>query len=251
MTMEDWMVSPRYNMQSLHEGKITPVDVFEDAIQGWILDYARKLAQLNERAAGVAIIVLVAACPETIECYLTGEDSKNASRRFFTNGMKRIFPEVADVPADALNSVCDDLRNGLYHGSMLKGSVVLVPDGPAVTYSVDERVFTINPFAFFERIQQHFTNYVGRLRTGKPDDQEVMNFNRYWETRHFRTAEPLPVNARPVLDLDQIVTSTAAPSLPYYGVALRTTTPTQATRALTNGKRQDSNLNNERSKTFT
>ena len=90
--------------------------VFGDAIQGWILNYAARLAQLNEPAAGMAIIGLVAAYPETIECYLSGKDSKNASRLFFTNGMKRVFPEVANVAADALNSICDDLRDGLYHG---------------------------------------------------------------------------------------------------------------------------------------
>jgi hypothetical protein len=208
--MENWMVSPQHDMQSLRDGKITPVDVFQDAIQGWILNYAARLEKLNEPAAGMAIIALVAAYPETIECYLSGEDSKNASRQFFTNGMKRVFPEIADVPADALNSICDDLRNGLYHGSMLKGNVVLVPHGPAVAYSVEEHVFTINPFAFFERVQQHFTDYVGRLRTGKPNDREVMNFRRYWETRHAKPAKPFLGIPR-VPGPDEIVVSTAAP----------------------------------------
>ena len=96
-------------------------------------------------------------------------------------------------------------------GYITAGSIVLVPNGPAVAYSVDEHVFRVNPFAFFERVQQRFTDYVARLRTGKPDDQEVMNFPRYWETRHAKPAELLRGNPRGVPDPDEIVVSTAAP----------------------------------------
>ncbi len=163
--MNNWKVSPKYEKQSLRSGEITAVDVFEDAIRGWILDYAVRLADLREPAAGMAIMLLVAAYPETIECYFTGEDSKQKSKQFFTNGMKRVFPELAGVPETELNSICDDLRNGLYHGSMLKGSVVLEPDGPAISYAVDKQVFTINPFAFLRRVQEHFNEYVKLLRS--------------------------------------------------------------------------------------
>ncbi len=211
--MENWKVSPQHDMQSLREGKVGPLDVFGDAIQRWILDYAAKLAGLNEAAAGMAVMVLVAAYPETIECYLTGQDSKGASKVFFRNGMREIFPELFDVPDEALDSVCDDLRNGLYHGSMLKGTVVLIPDGAAVAYSAAERVLTINPFAFLKRVQEHFAAYVARVRAGGVNDAEVINFRRYWGIRH-----PAPPDVRnegvpapPVPLATDIVTSTAAP----------------------------------------
>ena len=209
--MENWMVSPRYDMLSLRQGKIGPVDVFEDAIQGWILDYAARLATSEDKGAGMALMLLVAAYPETIECYLTGEDSKSQSKRFFTKGMKRVFSEVADVPDDALASVYDDVRNGLYHGSMLKGSVILRPEGEPISYSSDERVFRINPFAFFSRVQEHFSAYVRCLRMGKPKDAEIANFYRYWEARHAVSSQLSPTTTATTLFTSEIATGTAAP----------------------------------------
>lgn len=206
--MDNWMVSPRYDMQSLSQGRVNPVDVFEDAIQGWILDYAAKLAELKENAAGMAVMNLVAAYPETIGCYTAGRDSKGELRRFFRDGMRRVFPELADVPDAGLNRVCDDLRTGLYHGSMLKGRVVLVPDGPAITYSAEGRVFTINPFAFLTRVQEHFSAYVERLRASGP---EIGPFMEFWQTRHAGPAESVFPATERVPHPDEVVVSTAAP----------------------------------------
>jgi hypothetical protein len=88
VAMDNWMVSPRYDMRSLREARVSPVDVFEDAIQDWILDYAAKLADLKENAAGMAVMNLVVAYPETIECYRAGRDSKGELKRFFRDGMR-------------------------------------------------------------------------------------------------------------------------------------------------------------------
>ena len=206
--MDNWMVSPRYDMQSLREGRVTPIDVFEDAIQGWTLDYAAKLTGLNEPAAGMAVMNLVAAYPETIECYAAGRDSKGKLKPFFRDGMRRVFPELADVPDAGLNRVCDDLRTGLYHGSMLKGRVVLVPDGPAITYSPEGQVFAINPFAFFWRVQEHFTHFIQRLRAGGPENGPFMEF---WQERHTATTESVFPPTERVPQPDEIVVSTAAP----------------------------------------
>jgi hypothetical protein len=208
VAMDNWMVSPRYDMRSLCEARVSPVDVFEDAIQGWILDYAAKLADLKEDAAGMAVMNLVVAYPETIECYRAGRDSKGELKRFFRDGMRGVFPELADVPDAGLNRVCDDLRTGLYHGSMLKGRVVLVPVGPAITYAAEGQVFTINPFAFLARVQEHFRAYIERLRAGGPENGPFMEF---WQTRHAGTAESVFPASGCVPRPDEIVVSTAAP----------------------------------------
>jgi hypothetical protein len=74
--MENWKVSPRHDMNSMREGNVQPLDVFEDAIQGWLLNYASKLVDMHEDHAGMAVMNLVAAYPETIESCSTGDDSK-------------------------------------------------------------------------------------------------------------------------------------------------------------------------------
>ena len=206
------MVSPKFDMEALREGRAQPLDVFEDAITGWILKYASKLVDVNEPDAGMAVMSLVAAYPEAIECYATGKDSRNHSKRFFTNGMKRVFPELTGIVADdILDSICDDLRNGLYHASMLKGSVVLVPEGKAVEYLSEQQAFRVNPFEFFRRVQQHFTAYVERLRAAGADDDELMKFSQFWKLRYGVPEQPantIPFAGSPA---NEIVTSTAAP----------------------------------------
>ena len=206
--MDNWMVSPRYDMRSLREARVSPVDVFEDAIQGWILDYAAKLADLKEDGAGMAVMNLVVAYPETIECYRAGRDSKGELKRFFRDGMRGVFLELADVPDAGLDRVCEDLRTGLYHGSMLKGRVVLVPVGPAITYAAEGQVFVINPFAFLARVQEHFRAYIERLRAGGPENGPFMQF---WQTRHAGTAGSVFPASGCVPRSYEIVVSTAAP----------------------------------------
>src|ERR1017187_752923 len=211
LAMANWMVSPRFDMQSLRVGRASPVDVFEDAIRGWILDYAARLAGLDKPNSGMAVMVLLSAYPETIESYLTGRDSRDASKKFFRDGMKRIYPELADVPGPKLDSVCDDLRNGLYHGSMLKGTVVLEPEGAAIVYSAEEDAFRINPFAFLARVQEHFVSYIGRLRASEPGDVELSNFTRFWQVRHGRALQTGHGEAAMARPEEEIVLSTAAP----------------------------------------
>jgi hypothetical protein len=75
MATDNWMVSPKHDMNSLRAGQAKPIEVFEDAMKGWILQYASRLVALGENDAGMAVMLLVAAYPETIECYLTGTDS--------------------------------------------------------------------------------------------------------------------------------------------------------------------------------
>jgi hypothetical protein len=211
MPIDNWMVSPKYDMNSLREGRALPIDVFEDAIGSWILHYASRLADLKENDAGMAVMILVAAYPETIECYSTGRDSKNRSKEFFRNGMKRVFPELTEVSDIVLDGVCDDLRNGLYHASMLKGSLVLVPEGKAVDHAAEEQVFKINPFEFLRRVEQHFAEYVARLRGASAESQELGNFLKYWNTRHAPEDHTVTASCAESAPVQEIVTSTAAP----------------------------------------
>jgi hypothetical protein len=125
--------------------------------------------------------------------------------------MKRIFPELAEVVTDTdLDTICDDLRNGLYHASMLKGTVVLDPNGKAVQYSAKDKQFVINPFEFLRRVQEHFTAYTARLRVAGPNDIELISFNQFWTLRHGSTEQAANAEAFGIPH-DEIVTSTAAP----------------------------------------
>jgi hypothetical protein len=170
---------------------VRPLDVFADAIQGWLLDYASKLVELHEDHAGMAVMNLVAAYPETIECYRTGDDSQGKLKSFFRNGMRCVFPELDNVPDTALDKVCNDVRSGLYHASMLKGTVVLDPHREKpVDYSTEDQSFTINPFEFFRRVQTRFTDYVAQLQRASSGDPMLVNFTKYWTYRHGEISQP-------------------------------------------------------------
>jgi len=37
-----WMVSPHYSVQSLQDGTVDPVTVFEDQVKEWVFAYAQR-----------------------------------------------------------------------------------------------------------------------------------------------------------------------------------------------------------------
>lgn len=206
--MKDWHISPRFMMRELHAGTISNIDVFEDAILGWFFKFANALVSLQDEHAGMAIMTVIAAYPEMIECYSTGEDSKNHSSEFYQKGLVRIFPFLSTIPQDAVKSINSSIRNGIYHTIMLKPGVHLNASGQAVQYDPLDGIVRLNPFQLLQVFEKHFNDYVERLRSGAAGDPEFDNFNRYWQF-HFSQGRNLAPNIQTLLPQAQ---STSIPS---------------------------------------
>ncbi len=212
--MASWAVSPKFLNTKLTTGRIEDkIDVFEDQIDGWILNHARGLCSeqyMFRNHSGFAILTL--ACPyfEMIESYHLGSESKNRSKEFFRNGFLRVFPNFVATLAAAgyasperlANQIVDclyeQLRCGLLHEAATKSKVLIrkdtVPLGLMLEHtSGDVGAIVIDPYLLFNEVDAHFRRYVSQLR----DPKEALlrsNFEKFFD---FRMSRPGAVMAPP------------------------------------------------------
>jgi hypothetical protein len=112
--------------------------------------------------SGFFILLGVSSYFETINQFLTGEDSEGKSRPFFVAGFRAVYPSspLNDLEIENLYKV---LRCGMYHSSMPKGYTVLDRNEPqAIRKEAQEIV--INPALLVRDIQAHFEKYVADLK---------------------------------------------------------------------------------------
>jgi len=184
-------VSPRFTHRKLEPPFYRDVvDVFEDRMRGWLLAPALKLLDSND--CSIASVSLATNYFEGIEIYHSGEDSKNQSRKFFSRGFLRVFQMEDKAPAlqeCVTGGLFDLLRCGFAHDSMFRSGIIFstVRKEPLlVTMKKKEGQFDpsvplesviINPRAFVESVERHFTLYVRELRRAQ-DEQLKENFEK-------------------------------------------------------------------------
>jgi hypothetical protein len=184
-------VSPRFGHKKLEPPFYRDVvDVFEDRMRGWLLEPALKLLDLND--CSIASVSLSMNYFEGIEIYHSGEDSKYQSSKFFRRGFLRVF-RMEDESAALQERLVDDLYNllrcGFAHDSMFRSGInfsTVRKEPLLVTMKKKEGQFdpsvplesvVINPRAFVESVERHFTIYVRELRRAQ-DEQLKENFKK-------------------------------------------------------------------------
>lgn len=178
---EDYVkISPRYDIRKLCKPTFTDyLDIFEDRVQGWIIDSAQLLTKYEH--AGWSVLHILIVYFELIAIFQSGEDSDGRSEKFFTNGLLSVFPDIdTDYPEQVKNEIIKilykELRCGLYHTGLAKRqiwlktstnpiTIFIKPEDPgdgSVVYKVD--MIGIDGQKLTEAIQRHFENYVCQLR---------------------------------------------------------------------------------------
>jgi hypothetical protein len=172
-------ISPNFGYEKLESATYEDlVDVFEDRIKNWFLMPAERLLEIPH--CQVAAVALLMAYFEGIAIYLSGEDSKNKSFKFFAKGFSEIFPiqhEDENAPIAVQRAIYNQVRCGFAHDGMFRNRVLFsdVPSKPIIisfpkkngvidTTQIESIV--INPMLFFESIKNHFEDYLKNLRTG-------------------------------------------------------------------------------------
>lgn len=178
-------VSPNYT----HEKFEPPfyrdiVDVFEDRMVNWLVNPAKEL--LSIRHGEVAAVALTTNYFEGIEIYVSGKDSKDQSKKFFTRGFKRVFPGFSGpeyLQAAVHASFYELLRCGFAHDAMFRHGIFFstVRKEPiTVSWPRTNGVFDfdgvleaaiVNPRSFVEGVEKHLTEYVRELR--RPADSDI------------------------------------------------------------------------------
>ena len=171
-------ISPSFTHEKLESPTYEDlVDVFEDRVHKWFLLPASKLLELAN--CDVAAVALLLNYFESIEIYISGEDSKNRSAEFFARGFARVFSvQHPTLSAKIAAAFYDQARCGFAHDGMFRNRVFFStarPDPILATWPkkdgiIDEsrevESFIINPPRFYESIQLHFDRYIARLREG-------------------------------------------------------------------------------------
>jgi hypothetical protein len=195
-------VSPRFTHRKLEPPFYRDVvDVFEDRMRGWLLAPALKLLDSNDFS--IASVSLATSYFEGIEIYHSGEDSKNQSRKFFRRGFLRVFRmegESIAVQERVTDGLYELLRCGFAHDSMFRSGINFstVRNEPLLVTmkrkngkfdpSVPLESVVINPRAFVEGVERHFTLYVRELR--RAHDQALKeNFEKAIAVK-WRLGEP-------------------------------------------------------------
>ena len=172
-------ISPSFGYQKLESPTYEDlVDVFEDRIRHWFLKPAERLLETPD--CQIAAVALLIAYFESIAIYLSGEDSKNKSFEFFTNGFFKVFSiDHEDKSAYKIiaRAIYDQARCGFAHDGMFRNRVFFsdVPSRPLlVSFRKKNGILdlsqfesiVINPFRFHESILIHFEGYIKSLREG-------------------------------------------------------------------------------------
>ena len=171
-------ISPHFPSEKLDSPSIEDlIDVFEDRLVGWLLAPAKKL--LMHPIDQIPGFALSLSYFEGIAIYMRGEDSRNKSRQFFTEGFVDVF-RSSRLPTAVLERVAnvlyEDCRCGFFHDAMFRTRVFfgehfgepLVITVPRINGVIDQsgevQSIVVHGPKYFEYLEGHFTKYVARLR---------------------------------------------------------------------------------------
>jgi hypothetical protein len=166
------LISPNfeYNYISGTSNLEKKIDVFEDQINGWYLDFTEKIKGLQD--SEYAVMTLTFHYFENIAKYQDGNTGNGRSGHYFKKGFRSVFPDLEawgkDLRDSTLSLFWELGRCGLYHASSV-GNRITINDNQKQVVMVDKKDRP-NPNAFVNTklwlivIQQHFKDYISSIR---------------------------------------------------------------------------------------
>jgi hypothetical protein len=181
----DYFISPIHTASSIRPGNLDDaITVFEAAVAGWVLDHARALTRsryVGRKSAGFAILFLISSYFEGIEPYIVGVKS-GKSHEVWRAGLRRVFPELAQVFDDVIDSIYGEVRCGLYHQMTSGPRFQIAPAGPPFDLKLDSTgnliAALLNPWEILKRVEMHFATYISDLKN-PANTQLRQNFAGY------------------------------------------------------------------------
>lgn len=161
------------------------IDVYEDRVNGWFLHHAKFLQNKGGQHVGFSVLMIVFSYFEQYTQYELGRDSDGRSKRYFKYGFLSVFPELNGLTHDERRTLIDiayeSARCGFFHSGMTRWDFFIRDNdcnNDPIVFE-DEKVY-IDRFKFLERVENHFVDYVSKLR----DKSEVSlrtNFETFWK----------------------------------------------------------------------
>ena len=188
------MLTPNYDHKKVENPSLVDlIDVFEDALKGYILTPAEVL--LNSPNGDIAAMTLLSPYFESIEALYRGKSSDGNTPEFFVAGLMRVFEKTSgladeQVTKNAAKAIYVNVRNCIAHTGFPKDTVHfqrIRPEAFHLSYSLssDGQPDTASPVCsilfnaqrIHESVNWHLENYVKTLR--QPHETFLQdNFNR-------------------------------------------------------------------------
>jgi len=170
------LLSPSYEHDKLdHPTFDDLVDVFEDCWKHYIFTPCALL--LNTPHGDVAAITLLCSYFETVGRHLHGQDMSKRSSELFRVGLCEVFPSAGAEGINGAAAIYKHVRCGVAHEGLLGHKVNYSREGAKSFYLTYPRVaggaldteaevasIVVNPLRMYRVAQDHFENYVRRLR---------------------------------------------------------------------------------------
>ena len=158
------------------------ISVYEDRINGWFLDFARKLTK--EKNSEFIVLMICMNYLEGNQQFREGRVSKNEeSTKMLKKALERIFPEGSE---ETLNHFIDKVRHGLFHDGMTRKGALLKYDLGTPFFPVtfgDEKWIYLDPSLVLKEIEIDFESYIKVLRN-KDNKEERENFEKHYKERY-------------------------------------------------------------------
>lgn len=169
-------ISPKYDTSKLLDPTLEDyIDVYEDQIKGWYLNYAKQMHKDGD--AGFAALQIAFSYFEGHAIFYRGEDSREQSKLFFKQAFLSVFPELlvsedmnAPLLDDTISAMYEDGRCGFFHAGITRKRFMLRDGEPTIRIGPDPvtqtkvlRIF-LDRRKFVDRVCEHFEKYIARLR---------------------------------------------------------------------------------------
>ncbi|HYE35301.1 hypothetical protein [Methylocaldum sp.] len=175
----DARISPSYSHEKVENPSFLDlVDVFEDLWRNYIFSPVWLL--LNSPHGDIAAMTILCSYFETIQSYMSGEDSNHRSKEFFIKGFCQVFHSESAGIEDAATAIYKHIRCGLAHEGMMthkvnysragaKAFFLTYPKNPNGSLNTHAGIASIilNPLRVYQGVEQHFKIYLGKLRTAE------------------------------------------------------------------------------------
>lgn len=137
------------------------VRLFQEQIQGWVIDVARDIKQKSIPHADFAILSILLSYFENISKFVEGYDGRSESRNHFLQGVRLVYPKK--FQKKTIELLYDQARNGLYHVGLTGTKVELDCSIPCGLIYQKQR-FIICPEKLIKELQNHFDKYISNLK---------------------------------------------------------------------------------------
>lgn len=158
------------------------ISIYEDRVNGWFLDFARKLTK--EKNSEFVVLMICVNYLEGNQQFREGRtSSKGKSTEVLKRALKRIFPNTNE---NILNYLIDKVRHGLFHDGMTKKGALLKYglSVPFFTFKTNEGEWiTLDPSLFLKEVQKDFEEYIYILKN-KENKIERENFEKHYIERY-------------------------------------------------------------------